>query len=88
VRAYVAARVLKGGNGGLDTATRHAVSEWVAWAMGARPADTECGSIGALKVGEWADGDPRNCSRCTAAIERHAFLARRYEEAGSVLSQV
>lgn len=74
MKAYVAQRVIKGGNGGVDGATRHAVSDWVWWAMSPKPADAECGVLGALDVGEWLDGDPRNCSRCERAIERRAFL--------------
>lgn len=68
MRAYVAARVLKGGNGGIEAATRHAVSDWVWWAMNPRPADAECGAVGALDVGDWVADDPRNCGRCARRV--------------------
>lgn len=83
MRAYVSARSVKGGHG--TDAKRHAVTEWVAWAMGVRPADTECGSLGVLKVGDWIDGDPRNCSRCALIVER---WSRHDELADPVLSQL
>lgn len=74
MRAYVTARVLKGSNGGAAQATRHAVRDEVWWTG---LYEAECGKIGALQVGEWAEGDIRNCAGCVRILSRDEVAEAR-----------